>query len=118
MTTDKMADVGARALCGLVILLVFATALIQGQDLGAFGVATILASPFVLVALAPNRFARPVGHGLMFIITLVAFYDPPSSVTFDLGRFAFALPFMVVGLLLGARELRILAVASIKRIRV
>lgn len=68
---------------------------------GRVGVlAFVLAAPFVLAGLLPRLLGPPIGKGLMVVATLAAFYEPPSSIAFSADRFALALPFFALALML------------------
>ena len=115
MSASEIADLGVRALCGVIVVLIFGIVIFQGAKIGAMIGATMIASPFLLTALAPNVFGGAVGKGMIFVMTVFAFYDPPSSITFELGRMLFAVPFMLLGVLLAVREARVGLVHLIMR---
>ncbi len=78
--------------------------------------ALVLAAPFFLAALAPLTLGPYVGKGAVLLATLVTFYDPPSTMTFHADRFLYALPFFLIGLILGVPLLsQLLAQAILRR---
>ena len=98
MASEDLARMLVRAACFLVAALFILWPLVAN---GRFGVGSLaLAAPFILAGLAPRLLGPWIGQGLIFIATLVAFYDAPSSITFSLERFAMALPIFALALIL------------------
>lgn len=99
MTPEKFADILVRAACFLAAAFFVVAALLsagRGQI-----ILLIIAAPFVVAGLAPRTLGPSIAKGVMVVATIYAFYDPPSSVGFDAGRFAQMLPFFAVALMLG-----------------
>ena len=65
----------------------------------------VLAAPFFIAALAPRTLGPHIGKGIAGIASLMAMYDPPSSIGFFPDRWLFALPFLSIGALLAAPQL-------------
>ena len=98
MASEDFARMLVRAACFLVAALFILWPLVAN---GRFGVASFaLAAPFILAGLAPRLLGPWIGKGLIVIATLVAFYDPPSSMTFSAERLAIALPIFALAVIL------------------
>lgn len=98
MTSDGWAMLITRAASLLFAALFFLWPLLAAERIGPFSF--VFAAPFVLVALAPRPLGPLVGKGLMFVATLIAFYDPPSSIGFHLDRILIAANLFALGVLL------------------
>ena len=98
MSSEVLARFLVRAACFLAAGVFILWPIVASGRLSVF--AFVLAAPFMLAGLAPRLLGPPIGKGIMAVAALAAFYDPPSSIAFSAERFAMALPFFALALML------------------
>ena len=103
MSAGDRAQGMVRAVCLLLAAFTIFWPLVANERLGA--ASFVLAAHFILAGLSPRLLGPWICKGLLLIATLVAFYDPPSSIRFSPESLAMALALVALALMLMVPDL-------------